>query len=180
MRGKNNTAKPIVTVDLKQSANNNIIQKKTQEVNKRKSTVTKRARELFKKNLHFFMKGKFPHQANTHLPLLKDSESVRLPNSDEEDSARHLALSYALTQQHALHASATWQNLASISQDNQHSQYHSPPVINIPKRWKDTLRPMDLARYNLDKKQIQFQELIYEIILTEQSYLDDLILTYKV
>lgn len=160
--------------NLKQFTFNGNIQKKTQEI-KKSSTMAKKAKDLLKKNLHFFMKGKFSYESANH-PLITyqpEPNEYTLPQSDEDDQNTHDAVTKCLARPYALHASMSWQ--PSDSDD-----YKVPSVDKIPRSWKDTMQPEHLAAYNLNKKQLQFQELIYEIVLTEQSYLDDLILTYKV
>jgi hypothetical protein len=173
MRTKN--IKSLANFGFIQSTMNRNIQKKTQEV-KKTSVLAKKAKELIKKNLHFLMKGKFPHQ-QLQRPLLKvsaeyDHKNPRLPSNEQEDNETHLTLEQALTREYALHSSISWR--ASL----QHGL--ARPVDCVPRSWKQATHPLYFKSYNPSKRQLQFQELIYEIILSEQSYLDDLILSHKV
>ncbi|CAO3588876.1 unnamed protein product [Absidia cylindrospora] len=51
---------------------------------------------------------------------------------------------------------------------------------NWPKSWKDGLSPHDADYFCLNPAQLQFQELLYEVILTENTYVDDLTLAYQI
>ncbi|ORZ12408.1 hypothetical protein BCR42DRAFT_420552 [Absidia repens] len=51
---------------------------------------------------------------------------------------------------------------------------------NWPKSWKDGLNPHDADYFCLNPAQLQFQELLYEVILTENTYVDDLTLAYQI
>ncbi|KAI8089246.1 Dbl homology domain-containing protein [Halteromyces radiatus] len=49
-----------------------------------------------------------------------------------------------------------------------------------PRTWKDSLDPHHFEIMCLTSSQLQFQELLYEVILTEKTYVDDLTLAYKI
>ncbi|KAI9363850.1 Dbl homology domain-containing protein [Pilaira anomala] len=99
----------------------------------------------------------------------------KLPSNQEEDLVAHQAIKDSLAQDYGLHASPSWQYVASTI-----GEPRFPPIDALPRTWKDSLKPDQQATYGFTSKQIKYQELLYEIILTEQSYVDDLILVYKI
>lgn len=156
------------------------IQKRVHEA--KTSRVGRKARDIVKKNWTFFSKGMNPlikYNTNGHLALSPfphlSSLSNKLPSNDEEDAPFHQAVYEALSQEYALHASPSSQNIASVTDDTLF-----PPVDALPRNWKESLKPDQLNLDQLSPKEIKYQELIYEIILTEQSYVDDLILVHKI
>ncbi|OBZ91714.1 Intersectin-1, partial [Choanephora cucurbitarum] len=158
------------------------IQKKVHEA--KASRVGKRAREILKRNLGFLLKRGFSaHQLLTYyatndahpLSSVNSPKTSRLPSNDEEDQPSHHALIESLCKKHALHASPSWQYVASTIGEPQF-----PPIDSLPRTWKESLRPYHHDLYGFTTKQSKYQELIYEVILTEQSYVDDLILVYKI
>ncbi|KAG0784370.1 hypothetical protein G6F22_008339 [Rhizopus arrhizus] len=54
------------------------------------------------------------------------------------------------------------------------------PVDAQPRTWKESLQGNYTSIYGFTSKQTKYQELLYEIILTEQCYVDDLILIYEI
>lgn len=178
------------TFNNKQNVNNSLrlttphmggIQKKVHEV--KTSRVGRKARDIVKKNLAFFTKSINPLiKNNTTNNLLLSSTSspsnsvtYKLPSNDEEDTPAHQSIFESLSQEYALHASPSWQYVASTV-----GEPRFPHIDGLPRNWKDSLKPDQYDLYGFTAKQVKFQELIYEIILTEQSYVDDLILVYKV
>lgn len=156
------------------------IQKRVHEA--KTSRVGRKARDIVKKNWTFFAKGMNPlikYNTNGNLVLSPfphlSSLSNKLPSNDEEDAPFHQAVYDALSQEYALHASPSSQNLVSATDDTLF-----PPVDALPRNWKESLKPNQLNLDHFSQKEIKYQELIYEIILTEQSYVDDLILVHKV
>jgi hypothetical protein len=152
------------------------IQKRTYEV--KTSRVGKKAKEIVKKNLSFFIKG-LNLQSTLKYTTTNDSStnnrSDKLPATEEEDKKAHEALCASLAQEYALHASPSWQYLASTV-----GEQRFPHVESLPRTWKESLQPYQRDNYCFTSKQAKYQELIYEVILTEQTYVDDLILVYKV
>jgi hypothetical protein len=154
------------------------IQKKVHEA--KTSRVGRRARDIVRKNLVFFSKGTNPllKQNSTNdlvLTSYPTYSSHKLPSNDEEDAPYHQAVFDSLSQEYALHASPSWQYITGTAHEPRF-----PPVEGLPRNWKQSLKSNELEAYKFDQKQIKYQELIYEIILTEQTYVDDLILVYKV
>ncbi|KAI8068725.1 Dbl homology domain-containing protein [Gongronella butleri] len=49
-----------------------------------------------------------------------------------------------------------------------------------PRSWKESVDPIYNDLICLNGAQLQFQELLYEVMLTEKSYVDDLTLAYKI
>lgn len=161
------------------------VQKKVHEA--KTSRVGRRARDIVRKNLAFFTKSINPLiklNSTNDLLLLSSSSSShsnhsviyhKLPSSQEEDLVAHQAIKDSLAQEYGLHASPSWQYVASTI-----GEPRFPPIDALPRTWKESLKPDQQATYGFTSKQIKYQELLYEIILTEQSYVDDLILVYKV
>jgi hypothetical protein len=157
------------------------IQKRVYEV--KTSRVGKKAKEIVKKNLSFFIKG-LKFQSTIKYTSTNDQSSSsssninrsdKLPATEEQDKKTHEALSASLAQEYALHASPSWQYVASTV-----GEQRFPHVEALPRTWKDSLQSHQRDNYCFTSKQAKYQELIYEIILTEQTYVDDLILIYKV
>ncbi|KAI8356160.1 Dbl homology domain-containing protein [Blakeslea trispora] len=158
------------------------IQKKVHEA--KASRVGKRARDVLKRNLGFLLKrGISAHQLLTYyatndahsLSSLNSPKTSKLPSNQQEDRQSHHALKESLLKKHALHASPSWQYLASTM-----GEPRFPPIDALPRTWKESLKPYHHDLYDFTLKQSRYQELIYEVILTEQSYVDDLILVYKI
>lgn len=154
------------------------IQKRVYEV--KTSRVGKKAKEIVRKNLSFFIKGlnlqsTIKYTATNNHSSSNNNRSDKLPATEEEDKSTHDALCASLAQEYALHASPSWQYVASTV-----GEQRFPHVEALPRTWKDSLQPHQRDNYCFTSKQAKYQELIYEIILTEQTYVDDLILVYKV
>ncbi|ORX51664.1 Dbl homology domain-containing protein [Hesseltinella vesiculosa] len=49
-----------------------------------------------------------------------------------------------------------------------------------PRSWKDSVDPVYCDLICLNASQLQFQELLYEVTHTEKTYVDDLVLAYKI
>lgn len=143
------------------------------------SRVGRRAREIVRKNLAFFTKSIHPLiKFNSTNDLLISNNSVshnKLASNEQEDAVSYQALKESLAQDYGLHASPSWQYIASTI-----GEPRFPPIDVLPRTWKDSLKVDQQELYGFSTKQVKYQELIYEIILTEQSYVDDLILVYKV
>ncbi|KAI8098047.1 uncharacterized protein B0P05DRAFT_460925 [Gilbertella persicaria] len=157
------------------------IHKKVHEA--KASRVGRKAKEILKRNLGFFLKKGISTQqllnyyaTNKYNSLSNiNSQNTKLPSNEQEDQQSHQALIHALAQKYALHASPSWQYVASTI-----GEPKLPPVDALPRTWKESLKPEHQHLYGFTLKQAKYQELIYEIILTEQSYVDDLILVYKI
>ncbi|KAG1123723.1 hypothetical protein G6F42_010286 [Rhizopus arrhizus] len=162
------------------------------------SRVGKKAKEMVKKNLSLFLKGinlqqminysttndpssssslfnKSNSSANFFTNFSIKSDQNKLAANEIDDEQSHQAVSTSINQEFALHASPSWQYVASTI-----GEPRFPHVDALPRTWKDSLTTDQKNSYSFTAKQMKYQELIYEIILTEQSYVDDLILVYKI
>jgi hypothetical protein len=106
---------------------------------------------------------------------LTPSSSYQLPLNDQGDLATYTSVRDSLSGEYGLHGLHTWQYFSSTI-----GEMRFPPVDQLPRTWKDSLKSTEQTGFCLTPKQMKYQELIYEIILTEQSYVDDLILINKV
>jgi hypothetical protein len=148
------------------------IQKKVYEV----KTSRKKARELARKNIAFFSSMSFLSMIKTsNHHHLTPSSSYQLPWNDQGDLATYTSVRDSLSGEYGLHGLHTWQYFSSTI-----GEIRFPPVDQLPRTWKDSLKSTEQTGFCLTPKQMKYQELIYEIILTEQSYVDDLILINKV
>lgn len=166
------------------------------------SRVGKKAKEMVKKNLSLFLKGINLQQMikyNTTNDTSSSSSSSfsifnknnsstnffknfntknnqnKLAANEIDDEQSHQAVSASVNQEFALHASPSWQYVASTI-----GEPRFPHVDALPRTWKESLTLDQKNSFSCNSKQMKYQELVYEIILTEQSYVDDLILVYKV
>lgn len=164
------------------------------------SRVGKKAKEMVKKNLSLFLKGinlqQMINYSTTNDPSSSSSSSLfnksnssanfftnfsiksnqnKLAANEIDDEQCHQAVSSSVNQEFALHASPSWQYVASTV-----GEPRFPHVDALPRTWKESLTADQKNSYCFTAKQMKYQELVYEIILTEQSYVDDLILVYKV
>jgi hypothetical protein len=153
------------------------LHKNTQESQHEK--VHKRAKDLMKKNVAFFSSMTFASvlkQTHDNTELAPNTATnYKLPSNTQEDLRTHLSLIESLKGDFGLHTLPCWQNASSTMGEPQF-----PPVESLPRTWKESLKPSHQQEFCLSPKQAKYQELVYEIILTEQSYVDDLILIYKV
>ncbi|KAI8885520.1 hypothetical protein K501DRAFT_331840 [Backusella circina FSU 941] len=165
--------------DSNSTAPRRLYTKTTQkETNNKK--VHKKARDVMKKNVAFFSSMTFASMLKT--TIYENTElapssvtNYRLPLNTQEDLKTHLSLIESLKGDFGLHTLPCWQHASSTTDGPQF-----PPVEALPRTWKEGLRPSHHQEFCLTAKQTKYQELVYEIILTEQSYVDDLILIYKV
>ncbi|KAL0140163.1 hypothetical protein V8B55DRAFT_1504756 [Mucor lusitanicus] len=164
------------------------------------SRVGKKAKEMVKKNLSLFLKGinlqQMINYSTTNDPSSSSSSSLfnksnssanfftnfsiksnqnKLAANEIDDEQCHQAVSSSVNQEFALHASPSWQYVASTV-----GEPRFPHVDALPRTWKESLTADQKNSYCFTAKQMKYQELVYEIILTEQSYVDDLILVYKI
>ncbi|CEP10919.1 hypothetical protein [Parasitella parasitica] len=153
------------------------------------SRVGKKAKEMVKKNLSLFLKGINLQQLidysttndsssssffNNNHSFVKNIQN-KLAANEIDDEPSHRAISSSVNQEFALHASPSWQYVASTV-----GEPRFPHVDVLPRTWKESLSADQKNSHSLTSKEMKYQELIYEIILTEQSYVDDLILVYKI
>ncbi|KAI8636452.1 hypothetical protein BD408DRAFT_426118 [Parasitella parasitica] len=153
------------------------------------SRVGKKAKEMVRKNLSLFLKGINLQQLIDYSATNNPSSSSffnnnhsfakniqnKLAANEIDDEPCHKAVSSSVNQEFALHASPSWQYVASTI-----GEPRFPHVDALPRTWKESMSADQNSSHSLTIKEIKYQELIYEIILTEQSYVDDLILVYKI
>lgn len=145
--------------------------------NAKPSRVGKKTREAIKKNFAFIanvssistlLKSNSAHS----LHYIKNG-SIRSFPSEEEEQATHSKLTAFLGTGLGMNAYP----------DCMCQESNAAPMLNMdhqPKTWKDGLSDQPTDALCFTAKQARYQELVYEIITTEQVYVDDLILIHEV
>ncbi|KAG1177716.1 hypothetical protein G6F70_006714 [Rhizopus microsporus] len=145
--------------------------------NAKPSRVGKKTREAIKKNFAFIanvssistlLKSNSAHS----LHYIK-SGSIKSFPSEEEEQATHSKLTAFLGTGLGMNAYP----------DCMCQESNAAPMLNIdhqPKTWRDGLSDQPTDALCFTAKQARYQELVYEIITTEQVYVDDLILIHEI
>ncbi|CAO3675805.1 unnamed protein product [Rhizopus stolonifer] len=99
--------------------------------------------------------------------------AYRLPATEQEDEATHRELAQDI---------GSGKGLNTLLDRNEFYKELLPntPAEEQPRIWRDTLAVEHMQTYGFTSKQCKYQEILYEVILTEQSYLDDLILIHEI
>ncbi|KAI9260170.1 hypothetical protein BY458DRAFT_516784 [Sporodiniella umbellata] len=104
---------------------------------------------------------------------IKNSTSYKLPSSEQEDEACRRQLALDMGSGVGLHALL-----------DPHEAYKgvipNNPVDRQPRIWKEVLTEKHCQTYAFNPEQAKYQEVLYEIIMTEQSYLDDMIMIHEI
>ncbi|KAI8328183.1 Dbl homology domain-containing protein [Chlamydoabsidia padenii] len=132
------------------SSQNRIVKRTSQFIQKKASKFTQQA--------YYFQQPR--RSPSFYQSLFSLPSSSILPSTDDEEKDTYASFRQAYTQ------------FLSLNQLDESEQQ--------PKSWKEAAFLRQDPPLSLNPAQLQFQELLYEVILTEKTYVHDLTLAYKI